>query len=319
MKIIVLDGHTLNPGDQSWGALEALGEVTVYDRTAPDQLLARAAQAELLVTNKAPVSGEDMRQLPALRYIGVTATGYNIVDVAAAKELGITVTNVPAYGTASVAQHALALILELSNRSGAHHEAVREGEWARSKHWSFWKAPLVELEGKTLGVVGFGRIGMQLAAICTAMGMRVLATPSRSTPAPDWPGFRWAPLEQLLRESDVVSLHCPLTAENRNMIDSRTLSLMKRTAFLVNTARGGLVSEQDLADALEDNRLAGAGLDVLPEEPPAGGSPLFTARNCVVTPHIAWATMEARARLLGAAVANVAAFLGGEPRNVVSG
>jgi glycerate dehydrogenase len=318
LKIIVLDGHTLNPGDQSWGGLERLGKLTVYDRTGEDELIARASGAEILLTNKVPLRAEVIGMLPGLRYIGVTATGYNIVDVAAASELGMVVTNVPSYGTASVAQHTLALLLELTNQTGLHAAAVQAGEWSRSPDWSFWKTPLMELSGKTLGVVGFGQIGRKFAGICHAMGMRILATPSRSSSAPDWPGFRWMPLDELLPEADVVSLHCPLTEQSRDMINRRTLARMKKTAFLINTARGGLVAEQDLADALNQNRIAGAALDVLPEEPPVSGSPLFTAKNCMITPHVAWAKAEARARLLEIAVANVAAFLGGNPTNIVN-
>jgi glycerate dehydrogenase len=255
--------------------------------------------------------------LPDLKYIGVLATGYNIVDVAAARARGIVVSNIPTYGTSSVAQFAIALLLELCHHVGAHSEAVRNGEWSRSADWSFWKSPLVELAGKTMGIVGLGRIGRQTAAIAHALGMRVVAHDSLQNGVPDYPGFAWLPVDQLLAESDVVSLHCPLTPENKGMIDRQRLQAMKTSAFLLNTSRGPLVVDQDLADALNEDVIAGAGLDVLSVEPPLEGNPLLKARNCIVTPHIAWATLEARARLLAIAVENVKAFMAGLPQNVV--
>jgi glycerate dehydrogenase len=318
MKIVVLDGYCLNPGDLSWDALRRFGDVQVFDRSAPEEVPARIAGAGIVLINKIPLPAAILRQAADLRYIGVLATGYDVVDVSAARAQGILVTNVPTYGTASVAQFVFALLLELCHNVKLHAEAVRAGDWARSLDWSFWKSPLVELAGKTMGIVGFGRIGCQTGRIADAMGMRVIAADAVRKDAPEYSGFRWADTEELLRESDVVSLHAPLLAETRGMIQAGTLALMKPSAFLINTSRGPLVVAQDLADALNAGRLAGAGLDVLDTEPPPADSPLLTARNCLVTPHIAWATREARSRLMDAAVENVAAFVAGQPRNVVS-
>jgi len=317
MKIVVLDGYCLNPGDLTWEALHAFGDVEVYDRTSAQDAAERARGAAVLLLNKTPLTGDTLSRLPDLRYIGVLATGYNIVDTAAANRLGITVTNIPTYGTASVAQFVFALLLELCHRVGMHSDAVRAGEWSRSPDWSFWKSPLIELAGKTMGIVGFGRIGRATGRIADAMGMRVLAHDTYQGDTPDWPGFRWAVLENVLRESDVVSLHSPLFPETQGMINARTLAWMKPSAFLINTSRGPLVVAQDLADALNAGRLAGAGLDVLDAEPPPPANPLLSARNCLVTPHIAWATREARARLMDLTLANLSAFLGGTPQNVI--
>jgi glycerate dehydrogenase len=317
MKITVLDGYCLNPGDLSWDPLRRFGEVEVFDRTPAGQVAARAAGAALVLTNKTPLPAAVLKQLPELKYIGVLATGYNIVDVEAARGQGIVVSNIPTYGTSSVAQFVFALLLELCHNVKLHADAVRAGEWAHSPDWSFWKTPLVELAGKTMGVIGFGRIGRHTGRIADAMGMRVLANDTWHGDEPSYTGFRWATVEELLRESDVVSLHSPLFPETRGMIHAGTLALMKPSAFLINTSRGPLVVDQDLADALNAGRLAGAGLDVLSVEPPAESNPLLSARNCLVTPHIAWATREARSRLLDAAVANIAAYLSGHPANVV--
>jgi glycerate dehydrogenase len=318
MKIAVLDGYCLNPGDLNWDSLGQLGDVAVYDRTRVDEVLECAAGAQAVFTNKTPLPGYILEQLPDLRYIGVLATGYNVVDVEAARARGIVVTNIPTYGTSSVAQFVFALLLELCHNVGLHADAVRAGEWSHNPDWSFWKSPLVELAGKTMGIVGFGRIGRQTGRIADAMGMRVLANDTNQTNAPDYPDFAWAGLEQLLRDSDVVSLHSPLFPETRGMINARTLALMKPSAFLINTSRGPLVVDQDLADALNHGTIAGAGLDVLSVEPPAEDNPLLRARNCLVTPHIAWATRDARSRLMDLAVQNLAAWLSGAPRNVVS-
>jgi glycerate dehydrogenase len=317
MKIVVLDGYCLNPGDLSWDALRQFGEVEVFDRTEEANVVARAAGAAVALTNKTPLSGAALRQLPELRYIGVLATGYNVVDVTAAGGQGIVVSNIPTYGTASVAQFVFALLLELCHNVRLHADAVRAGEWSRSADWSFWKSPLVELAGKTMGIIGFGRIGRQTGRIADAMGMRVIANDTYQGNPPAYEGFQWASIEEVLCESDVVSLHSPLFPETLGMINLRTLALMKRSAFLINTSRGPLVVDQHLADALNAGRLAGAGLDVLSLEPPAETNPLLAARNCLVTPHIAWATKEARSRLMDAAIANVAAFLAGKPQNVV--
>jgi glycerate dehydrogenase len=317
VKIVVLDGYCLNPGDLSWDALRQFGEVEVFDRTAADQVAERAAGAALLLTSKTPLPMEVLVRLPQLRYIGVIGTGYNNVDVEAARRQNITVTNIPTYGTTSVAQFVFALLLELCNHVKLHADAVRAGEWARSPDWSFSKVPLTELSGKVMGIIGFGRIGRQVASIADALGMRVTALDVHQYDPPPFSGFQWASLEQLLPTSDVVSLHSPLFPETRGMINARTLALMKPTAFLINTSRGPLLVDQDLADALNAGRIAGAGVDVLSVEPPPDGNPLLTARNCLVTPHIAWATREARSRLIDGAVQNLAVFLSGNPRNTV--
>jgi glycerate dehydrogenase len=317
MRLVILDGYCLNPGDLSWDALREFATVEVHDRTPADQVVARVGDAQLAMTNKSLMPAETLRRLPGLRYIGVLATGYNIVDVRAARDQGIIVANIPTYGTASVAQFAFALLLELCHRTGMHSDAVRAGEWSNNPDWCFWKSPLVELAGKTMGIVGFGRIGRQAARIGDAIGMRILAHNSVETDPPPFDSFRWAPLEELLASSDVVSLHCPLLSDTEGMINAARLRLMKPSAFLINTSRGPLVVAPDLADALNAGVIAGAGLDVLPVEPPPD-NPLFHARNCIITPHIAWATREARARLMQIAIDNVKAFLRGEPRNVVS-
>ena len=317
MKIVVLDGHCMNPGDLSWDALRELGEVVVYARTSAAEAAARADGADAVLMNKTPLSADTLARLPQLKYIGVLATGYNVVDIDAARGQGITVTNVPTYGTASVAQFVFALLLELCHNVRLHADAVRAGEWSRNADWSFWKSPLVELEGKTMGVIGFGRIGRSVGRIADAMGMRVIANDTYRGDPPAYAGFRWAERDELLRESDAVSLHSPLTPETAGMIHAGTIALMKPSAFLINTSRGPLVVDQDLADALNAGRLAGAGLDVLSVEPPAETNPLLAARNCLVTPHIAWATREARARLMDAVAANISAWISGNPRNVI--
>ncbi len=317
MKLVILDAYTTNPGDLNWDDLQALAECDIYDRTPPEEILPRARDAELVLTNKTIVGRAAIAALPKLRYIGVLATGYNIVDVQAARERGIPVCNVPEYGTPNVAQATFALLLELTNRVGHHAQTVRDGRWCDSPDFCYWDFPQVELAGLTIGIVGFGRIGQAVARIATAFGMQVLAFdqfPPASAPA----GVRLTDLETLFRTSDVVTLHCPLTADNRELIKAASLALIKPTAYLVNTARGGLVNDSDLAQALNEGRLAGAGLDVLSVEPPVRDNPLLTAKNCLVTPHIAWATRAARARLIRTTVANVRAFLQGQPINVVN-
>lgn len=318
MNIVVLDGFTLNPGDLDWGPLEALGNLTVYDRTLPDQLMERAAEANLLLINKTLLSREVLIGLPNLRYIGVTATGYNVVDVQAAADRGIPVTNVPAYGTHSVAQFVFALLLELCHRVQWHGDAVQNGDWARSADFCFTRSSQVELYGRTLGLIGLGRIGRQTAQIAAAFGMKVMAVGSGRTQPPPVEGVQWVSLHELLRQSDVVSLHCPLTPETTELINAERIRMMKPSAFLINTSRGPLIQEQHLADALHEGRLAGAALDVLSVEPPTPSNPLFTAPNCIITPHIAWATKEARSRLMDTAVDNVRAFLSGGPVHVVN-
>jgi len=314
-KIVVLDGFTLNPGDLDWRALEEIGDVTVYARTPLAETVARAAGAEIVLTNKAPVSAAHLAELPALRYIGVLATGFNIVDVAAARARGIVVANVPGYGTASVAQHVFALILELAQRTGHHAQTVREGRWSASEDFCYWDFPLLELAGRTLGIVGYGAIGQAVAEIGRAFGMRVLASTRTPRVAP---GVEFGSVEEVFRQADVVTLHCPLTPETQGLVHAGRIAGMKRGAFLINTGRGALVVERDLAAALESGQIAGAGLDVLSVEPPSVDNPLLTARNCLITPHIAWATGAARVRLMGIAVANVRAFLAGRPEHVVN-
>jgi glycerate dehydrogenase len=313
MKVVILDAYTANPGDLSWGPVEAVGPCTIHDRTAAGELLARAAGAEALVTNKTLLDRDTIAALPALRVISVLATGYNVVDVAAARDRGIAVCNVPEYATPNTAQATWALILELTNRVGELSASVHAGRWSKSPDFCYWDGELVELAGRTLGIVGYGRIGRTVAAIGRAFGMRILA--HRRTPGPD---AECVDLETLLRESDVVSLHCPLTPETQGLIDARRLALMKPTALLVNAARGPLVVEADLAAALDAGRIAGAALDVLSIEPPPASNPLLTAKNCIITPHVAWATRDARRRLIEATAENLRAFAAGRPRNVVN-
>ncbi|MEO8616149.1 MAG: D-2-hydroxyacid dehydrogenase [Luteolibacter sp.] len=316
MKLVVLDGHATNPGDLTWDAFHALADCHVHDRTPPDEVVSRARNAELILTNKTPITADTLARLPSLRYIGVLATGTNVVDVPAARARGICVTNVPGYGTRSVAQHTLALILEATNHVGLHAAGVREGAWARSPDWCYWDRPLVELDGLTLGIVGYGSIGRQVAALARAFGIKIVAT-SRSASARTEDGVTFLPLDRLLAESDIVSLHCPLTDDTRHLINAATLARMKPTALLINTSRGPLIAETDLADALHANRIAGAALDVLSAEPPPPDHPLIHAPRCLITPHQAWATRAARQRLMDTAAANVRAFLTGQPQNTV--
>ena len=319
MKIVELDGYAANPGDLSWDGFKELGELTVYDRTAPEDVLERAKGAQVILTNKVVITEELMDQLPELQYIGVLATGYNVVDIPAARRRGIVVTNIPAYSTMSVAQMVIAHLLNITNQVALHSEAVRQGEWQRNKDFSFSLTPLIELDGKTLGIVGLGNTGTATARIALSLGMRVLAYSSKSAEALQQMGIEKAEnYEQLFREADVLSLHCPLTEETKHLVNVERLKLMKPTAILINTGRGPLIDEEALADALNEGRIMAAGVDVLQEEPPRKGSPLISARNCYITPHIAWATQAARERLLNIALANVKAFLNGKPQNVVS-
>jgi glycerate dehydrogenase len=318
MKIIVLDGETMGVSADAWDALRRLGEVEVYDLSSAEEVMARARSANVLITNKARVSAEVMAQAPELRFIAMLATGFDPVDVVAARSRGIPVANVPEYGTDSVAQLTFALLLELCNQVARHAEAVRAGEWSRASTFSFWKAPLFEVAGRTMGIVGFGRIGRRVAEVAHAFGMDVLAHDQFEVNRPPYHPFAWAKLDELFARADVISLHCPLTPENLGLVNRERLRLVKPTAYLLNTARGPLVVEDDLAEALNDGRLAGAGLDVVAQEPIRPDNLLLTARNCLLTPHIAWATVEARHRLLETAVANVANFLAGKPTNVVN-
>jgi len=315
MKIVVLDGYALNPGDLSWDDLAALGDCTVHDRTPPQEVAERAAGAEIVLTNKVVLDRTRLEALPDLRYVGVLATGYNVVDLPAARERGIVVTNVPDYATPAVAQTVFAHLLELTHRVGHHAQTVRDGRWSAGPDFCYWDFPLVELDGLMMGIVGLGRIGSAVADRARAFGMKVLAF----TEPPQGPreGISFVGLDRLFRESDVVSLHCPLTPETEGLVDAQRLALMKATAFLINTSRGPVIDEPALADALNAGRLAGAGLDVLATEPPPPDHPLLTARNCFITPHCAWATRAARGRLMKTVVENVRAFLAGRPQNVV--
>ena len=317
MSIVVLDGFTMNPGDLSWDRFARLGEYTVYDRTSPEETVARAKGARIVLTNKTLLGSKVLAELPELEYIGVLATGYNVVDLEAASRQGIVVTNVPSYSTASVAQMAFAHILNLTNRVGLHADSVRAGDWTAVEDFCYWKTPQVELDSLKIGIVGFGQTGQMTARLASAFGMSVLvASRSRGESLPD--GMTWVELDELFRQADVVSLHVPLTAETDRMVDRDRLAMMKPTAMLINTGRGSLVDETALAESLNEGRLAGAGLDVLSSEPPAADNPLLTARNCFITPHIAWATGAARGRLMQVAIDNIRDFLDGSPQNVVN-
>lgn len=318
MKIVVLDGYTLNPGDNPWDGVARLGQIEVHDRTPADQIVPRSRDAEMILTNKVPFSRQMLAQLPKLKYIGVCATGYNIIDTAAAKERGIVVTNIPEYGTDGVAQFTIGLLLELCHRIGLHDHSVHAGEWQRNADWCYWKSQQIELAGRTMGIVGFGRIGRRVGQIASALGMHVLANDRATANPPAYANFRWAELDELFGQSDVVSLHCPLTPENEGMINRARLATMKRSAFLLNASRGPLVNEADLAAALNDGTIAGAALDVVSTEPIRADNPLLKAKNCILTPHIAWASLEARRRLMGTVVSNIQAFLNGSPTNVVN-
>ena len=320
MKIVVLDGYTENPGDLSWDALAQLGELTVYDRTDPQDealIISRMAGAELVFTNKTPITRAAIDACPRLRFIGILATGYNVVDCAYAREKGIPVSNVPAYGTASVSQFSIALLLELCHHIGHHDRAVHEGRWERCADWCFWDYPLIELEGKTMGIIGFGRIGQAEGRIARALGMRVLAHDLHPTDA----GRELADyvdLDTLYARADVISLHCNLTPENTGMICAASIEKMKDGVLIVNNARGPLINEADLAAALESGKVAGAALDVVSTEPIRGDNPLLHAKNCILTPHISWAPIESRQRIMDCTVENAKAFLNGTPTNVVN-
>ena len=315
MRCVVLDGHTLNPGDLSWAPLEALLPSAIYPRTPPDEVVPRAEDAAVALTNKVVLSAAVLSRLPQLKYIGVTATGYNCVDAAEARRRGVVVANVPTYSTRSVAQLVFAHLLDHAHGVAAHSQGVHEGRWSRSPDFCYWQQPLVELAGLTMGIVGFGRIGRTTAAIARALGMNVIACGSKPIDGGELAAA--VDLDTLFRTSDVISLHCPLTEQTRGLVDHRRLAMMKPTAYLINAARGPLIDEAALAEALAVGRIAGAGLDVLSEEPPPADHPLLRLANCTITPHIAWATRAARQRLLDTAVENVRAFLAGRPQNVV--
>jgi len=320
MKIVILDAYTTNPGDLSWFSICNQGDATVYDHTPAELTVERAQGAEIVISNKTVLGRAEIEALPALRYIGLLSTGYNVVDLEAARERDIPVTNIPSYGTNSVAQLTFALLLELTSHTGMHNASVHAGDWVRSRDFCYWRAPLMELAGKTMGIVGFGRIGQTVAGIARAFGMEVIAHDQFYLDVPEEfrPWLKLVPLDTLLRASDVITLHCPLTEETNQLINHKTISKMKRGAILINTSRGPVLNERDVAEALAMGQLGGLGADVLSVEPPTADNPLLCASNCVITPHIAWATRDARMRLIEIAAENLAAFLAGEPVNVVN-
>lgn len=318
MRIVVLDGYTLNPGDLSWENLEALGELTVYDRTKDEQIVERIGDAEIVYTNKTPITKETLSKCPNVKFIGVLATGYNIVDIRGAKELGVIVCNVPAYSTETVAQHTMGLLLELCSHIGLHSDSVKKGEWTESVDFCYWKTPLVELSGKTIGIIGYGKIGQATAKIAKAFGMKVLAYANHIKSERDNDVCEFASLETIYSESDVISLHCPLYKGTEGIINSDSISKMKDGVYIVNTARGGLIVEEDLRNALESGKVGGAAVDVVSTEPIKEDNPLLGAKNIIITPHIAWAAKNARERLLDKAVRNLEAFMFGKPINVVN-
>ncbi len=317
MKIVVLDGYTENPGDLSWEKLEALGELTVYDRTPADKVTERIGDAEIVYTNKTPITRETLDACPNIKFISVLATGYNVVDYAAAREKGIPVANVPTYGTASVAQFAIALLLEVCHHAAHHDRAVHEGRWESNPDWCFWDYPLIELAGKTMGIIGLGRIGRATARIARALGMRVIAFDKVKSEA-GAEAAEYVELDTLLGESDVIALHCPLFPDTEGIINKHTIAKMKDGVIIINNSRGQLVVEQDLADALNSGKVYAAGLDVVSTEPIRGDNPLLTARNCIITPHISWAPKESRARIMDTSVENLKAFMAGEAINVIN-
>jgi glycerate dehydrogenase len=319
MNIVVLDGRTLVADDLNWNGLRPLGDVVVYDRSTAEEVIVRSRQANVLITNKAPISAEALAAATELRFIAVTATGYDCVDVTTARRRGIPVSNVPEYGTDSVAEFTFALLLALCRRVELHAEAVRAGDWSRAPDFCFWLTPQVELAGKIMGIVGFGRIGRRVGELAHALGMSVLAADPFHDAAPAYAPFGWADLDELFTTADVISLHCPLTPQTTGLVNRRRLGLVKPGALLLNPARGGLVVEADLAEALNEGRLAGAAVDVVSREPISPDNPLLSACNCLVTPHIAWATQAARRRLLQVTITNIKNFLAGRPQNVVTG
>lgn len=315
-KIVVLDGYTENPGDLSWDGLAGLGELTVYDRTPAARIVERIGAADIVYTNKTPITRETLDACPAIRFIGVLATGYNVVDIVAAKEKGIPVANVPSYGTYAVSQFAIAMLLEICHRIGHHSGAVFAGRWVSNPDYCFWDYPLIELAGKTMGIVGFGRIGRTTGRIAAALGMNVLACDSCPGPEEEW--FRYVDLAAIYAQSDVIALHCPLLPETENMINSKSIANMKDGVILLNNSRGQLIVEQDLCDALNSGKIYAAGIDVVREEPMSPDNPLLKANNCFITPHISWAPKESRTRLMDVAVGNLKSFLAGRPENVVN-
>lgn len=319
MKIVVLDGYALNPGDLSWGNLNAFGDLTVLDRTPyePEEIVRAIGDAKIIFSNKTPLPKEVLREVPNVKYIGVLATGFNIVDLKTAKEMGMTVTNIPSYSTTAVAQMTMALLLEMCHHIGEHNRAVKAGEWSNSKDFSFWNYPLIELEGKTMGLIGFGRIGQATAKLAEAFGLKILTSGSRKRP--EFGNYEQVGLEELLAQSDIISLHCPLTPETEGIISTANISKMKDGVMIINTSRGQLIVEKDLKEALDSGKIAYAAVDVVSKEPIDPDNVLLKAPNCIITPHIAWAPKESRARLLKTAIENLQAFLDGNPQNVVNG
>ncbi len=318
MKIVILDGYTLNPGDLTWEGLQNLGELTVYDRTPQDKILERIGDAEIVYTNKTPLTRETLGQASQLKWIGVLATGYNVVDVEAAKEQGIPVANIPTYGTTAVAQMTIALLLEMCHHVWAHHEEVKRGAWTNCPDFCFWNYPLIELAGKTMGIIGFGRIGQAVGKIAQAFGMNVLAYDEYQNKMLETDSIKYAALDELLTQSDVISLHCPLFESTKGIINKDTIAKMKDGVMLINTSRGPLIVEEELAEALNSGKVAGAAVDVVSTEPIKMENPLITAKNIIITPHIAWAPKEARERLMNIATDNLEQFLAGHPVNVVN-
>ncbi|MBW7571417.1 D-2-hydroxyacid dehydrogenase [Caproiciproducens faecalis] len=318
MKIVILDGYTENPGDLSWEGFEKLGELTVYDRTPADKIVERIGGAEAVIINKTPISAETFHACPNIKYVGVLATGYNVVDVAAAKEKGVVVSNIPTYGTAAVGQFAIALLLEICHHIGEHSAAVMRGDWASNQDWCFWNYPLIELAGKTMGIIGFGKIGQSTARIAQALGMNILAFDEYKNPALESETCKYAALDELLAQSDVISLHCPLFPSTEGIINKDNIAKMKDGVIILNNSRGPLIVEQDLTDALNSGKVAAAGLDVVSTEPIQSDNPLLKAKNVIITPHISWAPKESRQRLMDIAVKDLDAFLSGNPINVVN-
>lgn len=321
MRIVVLDGYCLNPGDLEWKGLSDIGECTVYDRTSltdMDEVISRIGTAEVVFTNKTPMPKVVFEHCPNIRFVGVLATGYNIVDIQSAKEKGVVVTNIPTYGTASVGQFAIALLLEICHHIGYHDKVVHEGRWENNQDWCFWDYPLIELDGKTMGIIGYGRIGQATGKIAQALGMKVLAYDAYHNPELENENCRYVELEELLHQSDVISLHCPLFPDTQGIINKENISKMKDGVIILNNSRGPLIVEQDLAEALNNGKVAAAGLDVVSTEPIQGENPLLKAKNCIITPHISWAPKESRQRLMDIAVGNLQAYLQGSPVNIVN-
>ena len=317
MKIVILDGGVLNPGDLSWDALSQLGEISVYDNSTPEEVVKRIGNAEIAIINKVVLGEKEFSQCPNLKFIGVTATGYNVIDLTAAKAHGVTVSNVPTYGTSTVAQFTTALMLELCNQVGLHNNDVHAGGWGNKPDFCYWLKPMLEVTGKNVGIIGYGRIGQAFGAVAQALGMNVLAYDEYQNKALENDRVRYVDLDTLYAEADVISLHCLLTPKTQGMINAESLRKMKKSALLLNASRGDLINEADLADALNNGVIAGAAVDVLSKEPPVPDNPMLSAKNCIITPHIAWASVEARGRILATTVDNVKAYLAGEPQNQV--